>query len=79
MTQMGCQNVVEMNWWDEEKLPGKEEILVACTPSQHFCNRSLSDMNKVRKNMLIMKLQAQSETFVINHQMLFFTSISNQQ
>ncbi|KAK3106132.1 hypothetical protein FSP39_013372 [Pinctada imbricata] len=46
MTSMGCKNVVEMTWWDEEKFPDRGDITVACTPSQHFCNRSLTDFNK---------------------------------
>lgn len=42
----GCQNVVEMDWWDESCLENRPEILVACTPTQHWSRRSVGDFCK---------------------------------
>ena len=48
MRNNGCENVVELNWWDEyrHEKDGKEYIF-ACTPSQHWCQRTAFDRNKV--------------------------------
>lgn len=42
----GCQNVVELNWWEENNLPGTK-IVFAFTPSQHWCKRGMFDYCKV--------------------------------
>ncbi|XP_055332788.1 N-acyl-phosphatidylethanolamine-hydrolyzing phospholipase D-like [Paramacrobiotus metropolitanus] len=41
----GCENVVEMNWWDENILPGTD-VTFAFTPSQHWCKRTAFDYCK---------------------------------
>ena len=48
MRNCGCDNVVELNWWDEyrHEKDGKEYVF-ACTPSQHWCQRTAFDRNKV--------------------------------
>ncbi|KAK3102088.1 hypothetical protein FSP39_008636 [Pinctada imbricata] len=46
MTEAGCNNVVELSWWEEAHHPGKENIMFACTPTQHWSNRSPFDSNK---------------------------------
>jgi len=38
--------VKEMVWWEEAELEGTS-LRVACTPSNHWCKRSLSDKNHV--------------------------------
>ncbi|XP_045166352.2 N-acyl-phosphatidylethanolamine-hydrolyzing phospholipase D-like [Mercenaria mercenaria] len=47
MRQNGCQNVVELTWWQEHTLTkdGKS-YMFAATPSQHWCMRTLRDKNK---------------------------------
>ncbi|GAU93979.1 hypothetical protein RvY_05829 [Ramazzottius varieornatus] len=45
MRARGCENVVEMKWWEEDKIPGTD-IVVAFTPTQHWCRRGIFDTNK---------------------------------
>ncbi|KAK7479928.1 hypothetical protein BaRGS_00028836 [Batillaria attramentaria] len=47
MNDTGCENVVEMTWWDEHEVKGSSGVRVACTPCQHWCKRSATDDNKV--------------------------------
>ncbi|KAL8613062.1 hypothetical protein ACOMHN_008831 [Nucella lapillus] len=46
MNDTGCENVVEMSWWDEHEVEGSGGVRVACTPSQHWCRRGAFDTNK---------------------------------
>lgn len=48
MRNNGCDNVVELSWWDEfrHEKNGKEFVF-ACTPSQHSSQRTLTDSKKV--------------------------------
>lgn len=54
LTSVGCQNVTEMDWWEESivakerKEPGmgRTEVTFAFTPTQHWSKRSPSDDNK---------------------------------
>ena len=57
LTSVGCQNVTEMNWWQESivtKEPsvgkvsrmGKREVVFAFTPTQHWSKRTPTDDNK---------------------------------
>ena len=48
MMRVGCKNVIELSWWEEDKFPGNPEIKFACTPTQHWCKRTIFDTNKVR-------------------------------
>ena len=47
----GCNNVFELEWWDELSHPNftKDEKAVkfAFTPAQHWCRRGLNDTNEV--------------------------------
>ena len=49
MSECGCQNIIELEWWEEAELPEKSQIFpkFIFTPSQHWCRRSLTDRNKV--------------------------------
>ncbi|XP_005109823.1 N-acyl-phosphatidylethanolamine-hydrolyzing phospholipase D [Aplysia californica] len=48
MNQSGCQNVVELTWWQENIYEGpKGNIKFVCTPCQHWCKRTATDDNKV--------------------------------
>ena len=51
MLQSGCNNVTELEWWDEKELPkcdiGGNSTKFIFTPNQHWCRRSLGDRNKV--------------------------------
>ncbi|XP_050413929.1 N-acyl-phosphatidylethanolamine-hydrolyzing phospholipase D-like [Patella vulgata] len=46
MMDVGCENVVEMTWWDEQKFPDKPDVKFVCTPSQHWSKRGVTDTNK---------------------------------
>lgn len=47
MINVGCKNVTDLSWWEEEKVVGKQgEITLAFTPTQHWSRRSLNDENK---------------------------------
>ncbi|OQV24438.1 N-acyl-phosphatidylethanolamine-hydrolyzing phospholipase D [Hypsibius exemplaris] len=45
MRNRGCENVVEMSWWEEDRLPGTD-VVFAFAPSQHWCRRGLFDYCK---------------------------------
>ncbi|KAK7102144.1 N-acyl-phosphatidylethanolamine-hydrolyzing phospholipase D-like [Littorina saxatilis] len=47
MREVGCENVVEMTWWDEQEVEGTGGVRVASTPCQHWCKRGARDDNKV--------------------------------
>lgn len=51
MEQCGCENVVELEWWEEmectKQKPNGKKIKFAFTPAQHWCRRSVTDENKV--------------------------------
>ena len=48
MKDRGCKTVVELSWWDENRLlKNGKEFVFACTPSQHWTQRGLLDRNKV--------------------------------
>ncbi|XP_033102247.1 N-acyl-phosphatidylethanolamine-hydrolyzing phospholipase D-like [Anneissia japonica] len=41
--KLGVQDVVELDWWDEERLPQHDNVKFAFTPTQHWSNRGLHD------------------------------------
>ncbi|KAL9959597.1 hypothetical protein ACROYT_G032932 [Oculina patagonica] len=51
MTDCGCKNVVELEWWEEHCHPKftdkSKAVTFAFTPAQHWCRRGLNDFNKV--------------------------------
>jgi len=51
MTDCGCENVVELEWWDERSHPKfadkSKAVKFVFTPAQHWCRRGLNDTNKV--------------------------------
>lgn len=44
---MGCENVIELDWWEENCVPGHDDVTFVCTPSQHWSKRTALDDNKV--------------------------------
>nr|XP_055045790.1 N-acyl-phosphatidylethanolamine-hydrolyzing phospholipase D isoform X1 [Misgurnus anguillicaudatus] len=46
MQKAGCENVIELDWWAGERIPGHDDVRVFCTPAQHWCKRSALDDNK---------------------------------
>ncbi|XP_053270950.1 N-acyl-phosphatidylethanolamine-hydrolyzing phospholipase D isoform X2 [Pleuronectes platessa] len=46
LMKMGCENVIELDWWDENCVPGHDDVTFVCTPSQHWSKRSALDDNK---------------------------------
>lgn len=49
LMKMGCENVIELDWWEENCVPGYDDITFVCTPSQHWSKRTALDDNKVQR------------------------------
>ncbi|XP_064483466.1 N-acyl-phosphatidylethanolamine-hydrolyzing phospholipase D-like isoform X2 [Ornithodoros turicata] len=47
MERMGCDNVVELDWWEENFVPEHSDVSFVLTPAQHWCKRTIGDDNKV--------------------------------
>lgn len=47
LVKMGCENVIELDWWEENCVPGHDDVTFVCTPSQHWSKRTALDDNKV--------------------------------
>ncbi|ELT88801.1 hypothetical protein CAPTEDRAFT_102596 [Capitella teleta] len=47
MNDAGCENVMELGWWDENCIPEYPDIRFVFTPAQHWSGRHLFDRNKV--------------------------------
>ncbi|KAK3768932.1 hypothetical protein RRG08_060368 [Elysia crispata] len=46
MNARGCQNVVELSWWDEHIHSPESGFKMVATPCQHWCKRTATDTNK---------------------------------
>ncbi|XP_030411949.1 N-acyl-phosphatidylethanolamine-hydrolyzing phospholipase D [Gopherus evgoodei] len=46
MQKCGCENVIELDWWEENCVPGHDAVTFVFTPSQHWCKRTATDDNK---------------------------------
>ncbi|XP_051911475.1 N-acyl-phosphatidylethanolamine-hydrolyzing phospholipase D isoform X1 [Hippocampus zosterae] len=46
LAKAGCENVIELDWWEENCVPAHDEVTFVCTPSQHWSKRSAVDDNK---------------------------------
>uniref|UniRef100_A0A8C9SQ66 N-acyl-phosphatidylethanolamine-hydrolyzing phospholipase D n=1 Tax=Scleropages formosus TaxID=113540 RepID=A0A8C9SQ66_SCLFO len=47
MRSCGCENAVELDWWEKDCVPGRNDVAFFFTPSQHWCGRTLLDKNRV--------------------------------
>ncbi|XP_066448078.1 N-acyl-phosphatidylethanolamine-hydrolyzing phospholipase D isoform X2 [Eleutherodactylus coqui] len=47
MQSCGCENVIELDWWEQNCVPGHDEVTFVFTPCQHWCKRTPLDDNKV--------------------------------
>ncbi|XP_063783075.1 N-acyl-phosphatidylethanolamine-hydrolyzing phospholipase D isoform X2 [Pseudophryne corroboree] len=47
MQGSGCENVIELDWWEQNCVPGHDEVTFVFTPCQHWCKRTPNDDNKV--------------------------------
>ncbi|XP_069484165.1 N-acyl-phosphatidylethanolamine-hydrolyzing phospholipase D isoform X2 [Ambystoma mexicanum] len=47
MQRCGCENVIELDWWEENCVPGHDEVTFVFTPAQHWCKRTPTDDNQV--------------------------------
>lgn len=47
MQKCGCENVIELDWWEENCVPGHDSVTFVFTPAQHWCKRTLLDDNRV--------------------------------
>ena len=47
MRGVSCDNVVELDWWDEDVIPGVPDVKVAFVPSHHWTKRTLTNDYKV--------------------------------
>ncbi|XP_052091308.1 N-acyl-phosphatidylethanolamine-hydrolyzing phospholipase D-like isoform X2 [Mytilus californianus] len=55
MTNVGCENVTELTWWEESVFPKNTDVKLVCTPCQHWCKRNLIDTNKALWGSWIVK------------------------
>ncbi|KAL7828317.1 hypothetical protein AOLI_G00314690 [Acnodon oligacanthus] len=46
MRKNGCENVIELDWWEENCVPGHDDVTFVCTPAQHWCKRTPTDDNR---------------------------------
>ncbi|XP_782815.3 N-acyl-phosphatidylethanolamine-hydrolyzing phospholipase D isoform X2 [Strongylocentrotus purpuratus] len=46
MAGMGCENVIEMDWWQENCIPTHSDVTFAFTPAQHWGQRTPTDRFK---------------------------------
>ncbi|XP_061523705.1 N-acyl-phosphatidylethanolamine-hydrolyzing phospholipase D isoform X4 [Phycodurus eques] len=46
LAKAGCENVMELDWWEENCVPIHDDITFVCTPSQHWSKRSAVDNNR---------------------------------
>ncbi|XP_041833736.1 N-acyl-phosphatidylethanolamine-hydrolyzing phospholipase D isoform X2 [Melanotaenia boesemani] len=46
LAKMGCENVMELDWWEENCVPGHDDVTFVCTPAQHWSKRTAWDDNK---------------------------------
>ncbi|XP_076015023.1 N-acyl-phosphatidylethanolamine-hydrolyzing phospholipase D isoform X2 [Genypterus blacodes] len=46
LMKAGCENVMELDWWEENCVPGHDDVTFVCTPSQHWSKRTALDDNK---------------------------------
>ncbi|KAI2810970.1 hypothetical protein BLOT_002140, partial [Blomia tropicalis] len=44
--RVGCENVIELDWWEENCVPDKSDVSFVFTPCQHWSKRTLTDDNK---------------------------------
>ena len=57
MHSSGCENVVELDWWEESSFPGKNgDVKFVFTPAQHWCKRGPTDDNMVILNPYVVML-----------------------
>ncbi|XP_042898871.1 N-acyl-phosphatidylethanolamine-hydrolyzing phospholipase D isoform X2 [Parasteatoda tepidariorum] len=47
MQDVGCENVVELDWWEENCVPEHSDTFFVFTPAQHWSKRGIGDDNKV--------------------------------
>ncbi|XP_048410190.1 N-acyl-phosphatidylethanolamine-hydrolyzing phospholipase D isoform X1 [Stegostoma tigrinum] len=47
MQKCGCENIIELDWWEENCVPGHDEVTFVFTPVQHWSKRTVTDDNKV--------------------------------
>ncbi|KAJ3611929.1 hypothetical protein NHX12_020209, partial [Muraenolepis orangiensis] len=46
LLRSGCESVRELDWWEETRVPGHEDVTLVCTPAQHWSKRTPLDENK---------------------------------
>ena len=47
MRDMSCDNVVELDWWEEDVIPDAPDVKIAFVPSCHWMKRTSTDDNNV--------------------------------
>ncbi|KAM9777960.1 N-acyl-phosphatidylethanolamine-hydrolyzing phospholipase D [Neosynchiropus ocellatus] len=46
MVKAGCEDVMELDWWEQSCVPGRDDVSFVCTPAQHWSKRTPLDTNK---------------------------------
>lgn len=44
--RLGVRSVIELSWWEENRLPEAEHVRFVFLPAQHWSKRTLTDGNK---------------------------------
>ncbi|XP_070541717.1 N-acyl-phosphatidylethanolamine-hydrolyzing phospholipase D-like isoform X2 [Ptychodera flava] len=47
MSNIGIENCIELDWWQENSIPDVPSVTFIFTPTQHWCKRGPTDDNKV--------------------------------
>lgn len=47
MRDLGCNNVIELDWWQHSCIPNKPHVSFVLTPAQHWSKRGINDDRKV--------------------------------
>ncbi|KAM6986364.1 N-acyl-phosphatidylethanolamine-hydrolyzing phospholipase D [Aplochiton taeniatus] len=45
LQRSGCENAIELDWWEENCVPWHDGVTFVCTPAQHWCKRTPLDDN----------------------------------
>lgn len=67
LMKMGCENVIELDWWEENCVPGYDDITFVCTPSQHWSKRTALDDNKVLRFLHYMRHRVLVSTIYLSN------------
>lgn len=65
LMKTGCENVIELDWWEENCVPGYDDITFVCTPSQHWSKRTALDDNKALQLLHAQNTRGLVQAFIL--------------